>query len=63
MIRVTETCRKIRDVLAEAATDAGRRPESVELLAVSKRHPLEAILEAAAAGQRDFGDNYVQEGL
>ena len=63
MIRVTENCRKIRDLLAEAAIDAGRDPESVELLAVSKRHPLEAILEAADAGQRDFGENYVQEGL
>lgn len=63
MIRVTENCRRIRDLLAEAAVAAGREPESVELLAVSKRHPLEAILEAAEAGQRDFGENYVQEGL
>ncbi len=63
MIRVTENCRKIRDLLAEAAVEAGREPESVELLAVSKRHPLEAVLEAATAGQRDFGENYVQEGL
>ena len=63
MIGVTENCRKIRDLLTAAAIEAGREPESVELLAVSKRHPLEAILEAAAAGQRDFGENYVQEGL
>jgi pyridoxal phosphate enzyme (YggS family) len=50
-------------LLANAAFDANRDPESVKLLAVSKKHELEAILEAARAGQLDFGENYVQEGL
>ena len=63
MIRVTENLRKIRDLLAETAVEAGRRPEDVHLLAVSKKQPLEKILEAAAAGQRDFGENIVQEGI
>ncbi len=63
MIRVTENFRKIQDLLAEAAVDAGRPVESVCLLAVSKRKPVAAILEALAAGQRDFGENFVQEGL
>jgi pyridoxal phosphate enzyme (YggS family) len=36
-------------------------PEGVTLVAVSKSHPAEAIREAHAAGQRDFGENYVQE--
>jgi hypothetical protein len=55
--------RKIRDLLDAAAMEAGRRPEDVHLLAVSKRQPLEKIVEAAAAGQRDFGENTVQEGI
>ncbi|MCH7852992.1 MAG: YggS family pyridoxal phosphate-dependent enzyme [Proteobacteria bacterium] len=63
MIRVTENFRIIQDLLANAALDAGRPAKSVCLLAVSKRKPLEAILEALAAGQRDFGENFVQEGL
>ena len=63
MIRVTENFRIIQDLLANAALDAGRPANAVCLLAVSKRKPLEAILEALAAGQRDFGENFVQEGL
>jgi hypothetical protein len=55
--------RKIRDLLDAAAVEAGRRPEDVHLLAVSKRQPLAKIVEAAAAGQRDFGENTVQEGI
>ncbi len=43
--------------------EAGRRPEDVHLLAVSKKQPLEKIVEAAAAGHRDFGENIVQEGI
>jgi pyridoxal phosphate enzyme (YggS family) len=63
VIRVTENLRKIRDLLAKAAVDAGRDPAGVRLLAVSKKKPVSLILEAAAAGQRDFGENFVQEGL
>ncbi len=63
MIRVTENFRKIQDLLAKAAADAGRPAGQVRLLAVSKKKPIEAILEAAAAGQRDFGENFVQEGV
>jgi len=44
-----------------ATRAAGRAPESVRMLAVSKFQPTSAILEAYAAGQRDFGENYVQE--
>ena len=63
MIRVTENLRKIRDLLAKAAIDAGRSPESVQLLTVSKKQPVSAIVEVAAAGQRHFGENQVQEGI
>jgi len=62
VIGVTENLRKIRDLLDKAAVDAGRRPEDVHLLAVSKKQPLDKIIEAIAAGQRDFGENTVQEG-
>ena len=62
MIRVTENLRKIRDLLDKAAVDAGRRPEDIHLLAVSKKQSLDKIVEAATAGQRDFGENTVQEG-
>ncbi|MFQ6004358.1 MAG: YggS family pyridoxal phosphate-dependent enzyme [Woeseia sp.] len=63
MIRVTENFRKIQDLLAKAAADAGRRAGEIRLLAVSKKKPVELVLKAAAAGQRDFGENFVQEGL
>ena len=63
MIGVTENLRKIRDLLAEAAVEAGRSPEDVHLLAVSKKQPLEKIVAAADAGQCDFGENIVQEGI
>ena len=63
MIRVTENLREIRDLLAKAAADARRDPASVKLLAVSKRQPVSAIYDAAAAGQVDFGENQVVEGL
>lgn len=62
MIRVTENLNVVRDLLAKAAIEADREPGDVKLLAVSKKQPLQAILDAAAAGQLDFGENYVQEG-
>jgi len=63
VIRVTENLRKIRDLLAEAAVNAGREPDSVKLLAVSKKQPLSRVLDAIEAGQRDFGENQVAEGV
>ena len=52
------------DATIEAATKAaGRTRSSVQLLAVSKTFPPEAVLEAMAAGQRAFGENYLQEAL
>jgi pyridoxal phosphate enzyme (YggS family) len=55
--------RKIRDLLAKAAVDAGREADSVRLLAVSKKQPHRSVIEAAAAGQRDFGENQAVEGV
>ena len=63
MIRVTKNLAIINNLLALSAIEAKREPEAVQLLAVSKKQPFSAILEAADAGQRDFGENFVQEGL
>jgi pyridoxal phosphate enzyme (YggS family) len=49
--------------MAAAARSAGRDPSTIRLVAVSKTFPVDAIREAYAAGQRDFGENRVQEVL
>ena len=51
----------LHERITKAARAAGRDPSSVRLLAVSKAFGADAILGAAAAGQRAFGENYVQE--
>jgi pyridoxal phosphate enzyme (YggS family) len=58
-VRLTAVRRRI----AAAAGSAGRDPSSVRLVAVSKTFPIEAVREAYAEGQRDFGENRVQEAL
>jgi hypothetical protein len=52
----------VRSRIDRAAHAAGRDPESVRLLAVSKTFPAEAVRAVHALGQREFGENYVQEG-
>ena len=54
---------QVRDKISAAATGCGRASEEVTLLAVSKTKPASAIAEAIDAGQRMFGENYVQEGV
>jgi len=49
--------------IANAAAKSGRDPAEVDLVAVSKTHPAEAVCEAMEAGQRIFGENRVQEFL
>ena len=46
-----------------AARQFGRNPDGISLLAVSKTWPAEDVREAALAGQKSFGENYVQEGV
>jgi PLP dependent protein len=53
----------IQDRMANAALRAHRTPAEVTLIAVSKTFPASAVLEAIAAGQRDFGENRVEEAL
>ncbi|MFO7304764.1 MAG: YggS family pyridoxal phosphate-dependent enzyme [Gammaproteobacteria bacterium] len=57
--RLQETWTRI----ASAASKHGRPPDSVRLLAISKSQPHEAIRALAELGQRDFGENYLQEAL
>lgn len=54
---------QVRDKISAATTRCGRASEEVTLLAVSKTKPASAVAEAIAAGQRAFGENYVQEGV
>lgn len=54
---------RIRDSIATAARAAGRTPEDVQLVAVSKTRPATEIEPLIAAGQRDFGESRVQEAL
>ena len=51
----------VKGRIAKAAGLAGRAPESVTLIAVSKTQPVEAIEALIAEGQREFGENRVQE--
>ena len=60
---IADRLAEVRGRIAAAALSAGRDPSSVRLIAVSKTFPIEAVREAFAAGQRDFGENKVQEAL
>jgi pyridoxal phosphate enzyme (YggS family) len=58
---IVERLRQVREAITRAARDCDRDPGEVTLVAVSKTFPAEAIERALAAGQRIFGENYVQE--
>jgi len=60
---IAERLADVRRRLAEAEHKAGRAAGSVGLVAVSKTWPASALAEAYAQGQRDFGENYLQEAL
>jgi len=61
MSSIAENLNRVQDAIAMACRKAGRSHEDVRLMAVSKTHPVELLLEAAAAGHRLFGENRVQE--
>lgn len=61
MTRIADGLARVHERIARACARAGRDPSEVALVAVSKVHPPEAVREAYAAGQRLFGENYVQE--
>ncbi len=61
LICIKDNLEKIRNRIEQAETKAGRPQGSVKLMAVSKFHPAEAVVEAFEAGQLLFGENRVQE--
>ena len=61
MSEISDNISRVREQIAAAALRAGRRPEEVTLVAVTKKKPASAVLEALAAGVTDVGENYVQE--
>ena len=63
MTTIANNLQQVLGRLAQACAAASRDPASVSLLAVSKTFGADAVAEAAAAGQRDFGENYIQEGV
>ncbi|MBX9902363.1 MAG: YggS family pyridoxal phosphate-dependent enzyme [Burkholderiaceae bacterium] len=63
MSLISNNLQVVRADLIAAANAAGRLPEEIGLMAVSKTFDEHAVLEAAASGQRVFGENYVQEAV
>jgi pyridoxal phosphate enzyme (YggS family) len=51
----------VKKQISDAATSAGRLPEDITLIAVSKTRPLASVIEAIAAGQKHFGENTIQD--
>ncbi|HMJ11974.1 MAG TPA: YggS family pyridoxal phosphate-dependent enzyme [Polyangiaceae bacterium] len=58
---IADALARVRERIARAAERAQRDPDSIRLVAVSKTKPAEDVRRAYLAGQRDFGENYVQE--
>lgn len=63
MTTIANNLQQVMGRIAQACQAAGRDPAQVGLLAVSKTFGADAVLEAVAAGQRAFGENYIQEGV
>ena len=61
MHNVEKNLQRIKNLIAESARKYGRDPESVRLLAVSKRKPASDIRRAYQCGQTEFGENFLQE--
>ncbi len=63
MTMIADNLQRIHDRIAQACGKAGRSPDSVALLAVSKTFDADAVVQAHAAGQAAFGENYIQEAV
>lgn len=63
MHKIDDKLAKVTARIHQAATAAGRNPQTVQLIAVSKTQPAPALAAAYAWGQRAFGENYLQEAL
>jgi PLP dependent protein len=62
MSMISDNLQQVKVQITSACAEFGRAKDAVHLLAVSKTFPAEAVREAHAAGQRCFGENYIQEG-
>ncbi len=63
MVKISDNLQDVQSRIAAAARASRRNPEDIRLLAVSKTWPAESVRTAWVAGQRAFGENYVQEGV
>lgn len=63
MTTIGNNLQQVRARIQQACTAAARAPNSVDLLAVSKTFDAQAVRDAALAGQRRFGENYIQEAV
>ncbi|ASU37702.1 YggS family pyridoxal phosphate-dependent enzyme [Herbaspirillum sp. meg3] len=63
MSSIAKQLQVVNSRIAAAAHAAGRDPQEIQLLAVSKFFDVSSVLEAVRAGQTAFGENYVQEAL
>jgi pyridoxal phosphate enzyme (YggS family) len=61
--QIRDNIQQIREAIDHAARKSGREPGDVRLIAVSKTRPWEMVSAAIAAGQSDFGENTIQDGL
>lgn len=61
--QITDHLARVRERVANAASIVDRAADSITIVAVSKKQPVTAISAAYAAGQRDFGENFVQEAV
>jgi hypothetical protein len=59
--QIADNLARVRETLTAACARAGRDPSAVTLIAVSKTHPPQAVIAAAAAGVQHFGENRVEE--
>ncbi len=60
---ISDNLHHVKTQISQACDEFGRARDSVQLLAVSKTFPPEAIVQAHSAGQRAFGENYIQEAV
>ncbi len=63
MSAIASNLQAVKERIAKAAGKAGRSPQEIRLLAVSKTWPVDCVIDASRAGQQRFGENYVQEGV
>lgn len=63
MIAIADRIAEIRSHIDQLCTENNRESEAVQIIAVSKRQPIESIVEAYQLGQRAFAENYLQEAL